>query len=160
MKKLLVSPYLTRPSLVPTLPGSVSLCITVPASLLQSSRLIAFHRRNQTEAAARPSLCLRALPCLCLACCCLVAKLCLTLCDPVDCSPPGSTVRGILQARILEWVAISFSRGLSQSRDWTHVSCIDRWILYLCATREAFSVTGSIYIFPSHWGFSYQLDLK
>ena len=43
---------------------------------------------------------------------CSVAKLCLTLCDPVDCSPPGSSVHGILQARILEWVAISFSRNL------------------------------------------------
>ena len=46
--------------------------------------------------------------------CHLVAKLCLTLCDPMDCSPSGSSVHGILQARILEWVAISFSRGSSQ----------------------------------------------
>ena len=44
---------------------------------------------------------------------CLVTKLCLTLCDPMDCSPPGSSVHGILQARILEWVAIPFSRGSS-----------------------------------------------
>ena len=43
-----------------------------------------------------------------------VAQLCLTLCDPVDCSPPGSSIHGILQARILEWVAISFSRGSSR----------------------------------------------
>ena len=43
-------------------------------------------------------------------CCCLVAKSCLTLCDPMDCSLPSSSVHGILQARILEWVAISFSR--------------------------------------------------
>ena len=42
----------------------------------------------------------------------------------VDCSPPGSSVHGILQARILEWVAISFSRGSSRPRDWTQVSCI------------------------------------
>ena len=42
-----------------------------------------------------------------------VAQWCLTLCDPMDCSPPGSFVHGILQARILEWVAISFSRGSS-----------------------------------------------
>ena len=42
-----------------------------------------------------------------------VAQSCLTLCNPVDCSPPGSSVHGILQARILEWVAISFSRGSS-----------------------------------------------
>ena len=48
---------------------------------------------------------------------CVSAKslqLCLTLCDPVDCSPPGSSVRGILQARILEWVAISFSKDLER----------------------------------------------
>ena len=49
---------------------------------------------------------------------------CPTLCDPIDCSPPGSSVHGILQARILEWVAISYSRGSSQPRDWTHVSDI------------------------------------
>ena len=41
----------------------------------------------------------------------LISQSCLTLCDPMDCSPPGSSVHGILQARILEWVAISFSRG-------------------------------------------------
>ena len=56
-------------------------------------------------------------------CCYLVDKLCPTLCDPMDCSPPGCSVHGILQARILEWVAVPFSRGSSQSRDWTHVSC-------------------------------------
>ena len=44
--------------------------------------------------------------------------------DPVDCSPPGSSVRGVLQARILEWDAISSSRGSSQPRDWTHVTCV------------------------------------
>ena len=47
----------------------------------------------------------------------------LTLWDLLDCSPPGSSVQGILQARILEWVAIPFSRGSSQSRNWTCVSC-------------------------------------
>ena len=52
----------------------------------------------------------------------LVTQLGLTLCDPVDCSPPGSSVHGILQARILEWVAISFSRGSSRHRDWIRVS--------------------------------------
>ena len=46
------------------------------------------------------------------------------LCDPMDCSPPGSSVHGILQARTLEGVAISSSRGSSQPRDWTRVSCI------------------------------------
>ena len=46
-----------------------------------------------------------------------VAWSCLTFSDPMDCSPPGSSVHGILQARILEWVAISFSREFSQPRD-------------------------------------------
>ena len=53
----------------------------------------------------------------------LVVQLCLTLCDPMNC-PPGSSVHGSLQARILEWVAISFSRESSRSSDQTQVSCI------------------------------------
>ena len=56
--------------------------------------------------------------------CVLVAKSCLTLCDPMDCGPPGSSVHGMLQARILEWVAILFSRGSSRPRDRTWVSCM------------------------------------
>ena len=55
---------------------------------------------------------------------CLVAQLCPTLCDSLDCSPPGSSVHGIFQARILDWVAISFSRGSSWPKHWTCVSCI------------------------------------
>ena len=59
-----------------------------------------------------------------LACChCLVTNLHQTLCDPMDCSPPGSSTHGSLQSRILEWVTISFSRGSSWPRDWTQVSC-------------------------------------
>ena len=53
-----------------------------------------------------------------------VVQSCLTLCDPMDCSPPGSSVHGISQERVLEWVAISFSRGSSQLRDQTQVSRI------------------------------------
>ena len=53
-----------------------------------------------------------------------VTQSCLTLSDSMDCSPPGFSVRGSLQARILEWVAISFSRGSSRSRDQTQVSLI------------------------------------
>ena len=49
----------------------------------------------------------------------LVTQSCSTLCDPMDCSPPGSSVGGILQARILKWVVISFSKGSSRPRDWT-----------------------------------------
>ena len=62
---------------------------------------------------------------------------CPTLCDPRDGSPPGSPVPGILQARILEWVAISFSRGSSWSRDRTQVSRIGGRCFNLWATREA-----------------------
>ena len=69
-----------------------------------------------------------------------VAQSCQTLCDPVDCSPPGSSVHGILQARILEWIAISFSRGSSRPRDWTQVSCIAGRRFNLWATREALPV--------------------
>ena len=74
--------------------------------------------------------------CVCV-CVCSVAQSCPTLYNPMDCSPPGSTVREILQARILEWVAISYSRGSSQPRDETRVSCIGRQILYYHATWEA-----------------------
>ena len=49
---------------------------------------------------------------------------CLTLCDPVDCNPPGSSVHGIRQARILEWVAVPSSRGSSRPRDQTHISSV------------------------------------
>ena len=55
---------------------------------------------------------------------CEVSQSCLTLWDPVDCSLPGSSICGVFQARVLEWVAISFSRGSSRPRDWTWVSCI------------------------------------
>jgi len=71
---------------------------------------------------------------------CLCAQSCPTLCNPMDCSPPGSSVHATLQARILEQVAISFSRGSSGPRDQTIVSCIvciGRWLLYHCATWEA-----------------------
>ena len=62
--------------------------------------------------------------CVCVCVCVLAAQSCLTLCNPVDCRPPGSSVHRVLQARILEWVAIYFPRGSSRPRDWTWVSCI------------------------------------
>ena len=65
---------------------------------------------------------------------------CLILWDPMNCSPPGSSVHGILQARILEWVAIRSSRGSSWPRDWTHiswVSCIVGKLFTHWATWEA-----------------------
>ena len=70
-------------------------------------------------------------------CCYLVTKLRPTLFDPMDYSPPDSSVHGISQAKTLEWVAISYSGGSSWSRDQTHISCISRWVLYGWATREA-----------------------
>ena len=60
-----------------------------------------------------------------------VAQSCPTLCDPVDCSPPGSSVHGILQAKILEWVAISFSRGSSHPRDQTRVPHCGQMLYHL-----------------------------
>ena len=74
--------------------------------------------------------------CVCM-CVCSVAQSCLTLCYPMDCSPPGSSVRGISPARLPEWVSISFSRRSSWSRDRTWVPCIGRWVLYHWATWEA-----------------------
>ena len=67
---------------------------------------------------------------------CLVAQMCPTLCDPMDCNPPSSSVHGILQARILEWVAFPFSRGSSQPRDQTEVSCTAGGFFTSWATRE------------------------
>ena len=61
--------------------------------------------------------------CVC-ACMCTHTQLCLTLCNPMDYSPPGSSVHGVFQARILECIVISFSRGSFWPRDQTHVSCL------------------------------------
>ena len=72
-----------------------------------------------------------------------------TLCDPRDCSPPDSSVHGILQARILEWVAIPLSKGSSCSRDWTHVSCIASKFFTIWATREALLDASNIYLLVS-----------
>ena len=66
-----------------------------------------------------------------------VAQSCPTFCDPMDYSPPGFSVHGILQARILEWVAMPFSRGSSQPKDRTQVSCIAGGIFTVWVTREA-----------------------
>ena len=68
-----------------------------------------------------------------------VAQSCPTLCDPMDCSLPGSSLHGILQARVLIWVSISFSRESSQPKDQTWVSCIPGKCFNLWATRVAYS---------------------
>ena len=72
---------------------------------------------------------------VCISVCVLVTRSCLTLCDSMDYSPLGSSVHGILQARILEWVDSPFSRGSSQPRDWTWVSCIAGRFFTIWATK-------------------------
>ena len=83
----------------------------------------------------------------------LIALSCPTLCSPMDCSLPGSSVHGTLQARILKWVAISSSRGSSWQRDWTHVfcvSCLLHWQAdgksrkYCIASQNVTSVVNSL----------------
>ena len=88
----------------------------------------------------------------------LVTQLCLTLCDPMDCSPPGSSIHGILQARVLEWVAISLSMGSSWPRDQTRVSCIAGGFFTIWATKEApvkdrtrFQSRSMVLISMLHW---------
>ena len=66
-----------------------------------------------------------------------VTQSCPTFCDPMDCSLPGSSVHEILQARILEWVAVPFSRGSSKPRDWTQVSCTAGGFFTVWTTRKA-----------------------
>ena len=97
------------------------------------------HGVTKSQAQLSRYACIVALQCCIGFCCCscLVTKSCPTLWDPVDCSLPGSFLHGILQARILEWVPISFSRGSSRTRDWTRVSGIAGRHFNLWATREA-----------------------
>ena len=93
-------------------------CSPSPACPLHSVLLVTFPLSLDT---------LRFLPFImhvCVCVCVLIAQLCLTLCLPMDCSSPGSSVPGLLQARMLKWVAISFSRGSFQARDKTPVSAL------------------------------------
>ena len=73
----------------------------------------------------------------------LVAQLCPILCDPMDCSPLGSSVHRILQARILGWVVIPFSRASSRPRDQSQVSCLAGRFFTVWATREGRIFSGS-----------------
>ena len=72
---------------------------------------------------------------------------CLTLCNPTDCSLPGFSVHGILQAKTLEWVAISFFRGSSQPRNQTWVSCIADGFFTVWPTREAPNMLKCTFVF-------------
>ena len=90
-------------------------------------------------------------------CVCSVAQSCPTLCDPMDCSPLGSSALGILQTRILEWVAISSFRGYAWPGNRIHsscVSCIARWVLYHWAIGHGNSQNHTAFVFlgaSCHW---------
>ena len=71
---------------------------------------------------------------------CVRAQSCPTLCNPMDCCPPGSSIHGVLQARMLKWVVMQSSRGASRPKDWTRISlvcCTCRRVLCHCTTWEA-----------------------
>ena len=90
---------------------------------------------------------------------CTHAQVSLTLCHPIYWSLPGCSVHGIFEARILEWVAISSSRGSSGPRNQTCISCIGRWILYHWATWEAPLVHYSEVIIPKNF-LKYEISIK
>ena len=82
--------------------------------------------------------------CVCVCVCVCISHSVMSDCGPLDCSPPGSSVHGILQARILEWVTISYSRGSSRHRDWTQVFCTAGRFFTVWATREVHVVEYTI----------------
>ena len=130
--------WLCHPSLLRTfqwllLPlGSSPCSFTWPSRRLHRpfSSLISHHSMPHTLFAAVQLCCLGQVQEIQSCCYCLVAESCPTLCNPMDCCPPGFSVHGILQGRILDQIAISFSRRSSWPRYWTYVSCIGRLILY------------------------------
>ena len=84
----------------------------------------------------------------------LVPQSCPTLCDPMDCIPPGSSVHGILQARMLEWAPVSSSRGSSWPRGWTRLSCsLLHWPADSLPAEPSRTFSGTM-------GVSYQRKLK
>ena len=111
------SPNLSHPPLLPLCPHVHSLCLCLYSCPANRFICTIFSRFYESESESE------------------VAQLYPTLCDPVDCSLPGSSICGALQARILEWVAISFSRGSSRPRDRTQVSLIAGRRFTLWATR-------------------------
>ena len=94
------------------------------------------------------------------ACCTKSLQSCPTLCDPMDCSLPGSSVHGTLQARILEWVAMPSSRGSSRPRDRnrvSYVSCMGRQVLAVllkCCEKQLYLVLSSAAIQGKFWQMS------
>ena len=83
----------------------------------------------------------------------------LTLCDPMGCSLPGSSVHGILQARTLEWVGMPSSRGSSQPRDWTHASCNSCTAGGL-STAEPLGKTHTTLLFIINFSYVSSIDLE
>ena len=91
----------------------------------------------------------------------LVAQLCLTLCDPMDCSPPGFSVLGILQAKIQEWVAMPSSRESSWPRNQTQISCIASGLFTIWATGQVCVIqlqlhmkcTLPLWFIPGYWPY-------
>ena len=95
-------------------------------------------------------------------------QLCLTLCDPMDCSPSGSFVHGILQTRVLEWIAMPLSKGSSWPRDWTFVSYDIQWshlchpLLFLTSIFPSIRVFSNESVlcirWPKYWNFSFSIS--
>ena len=108
--------------------------------------------------------------------CVLVAQSCPTLCDPMYCSPPGFSTHGILQARILEWVGIPFSKGSSWPRNRTKVSGIaggffTNWairetknltlvVCFLLSLSESFQLLSRVRLFETRWTAAHQASLS
>ena len=113
--------------------SSIMLMLLFQASHLDNCCIISFNHQKsyKRKVVLSPPFC---------------AQLCPILCHPMDCSPPGPSVHGIFQARKLEWVTISFSRGSSWSRDWTWVSCISGRFFTIWATRKAVENTSKKYL--------------
>ena len=127
----------TRIEIIKSVPENIQLSKDLSHQILWSTECLTPHAESESE----------------------VAQSCPTLCDPVNCDLPGSSIHGILQARILEWVAISFSRGSSRPRDWTRVSRLAGRRFNLWATREALTCWRSTAI--AAWGsISIEVDGK
>ena len=128
-------PKSALPGIRPSMSSVVAteMCQTTPLELHSPTawpffkKGIGDHQRG--EDAGRISF-LSQIPCLVKLCCSLALSCVWLFCDPIDCRPPDSSVHGILQARTLEWVAISFSRRSSWPRDGTCICCFGRRILY------------------------------
>jgi len=97
----------------------------------------------------------------------LVTQSCRTLCNPMNCSPSGSSVHGLSQARILKWFAIPFTRGSSWPKDWTQVICIAGRFFTVWATWEAldfenelFQLCTSLLAWVDCWGYVYLTPLR